>query len=427
MIQNQILPGVYINVVAGPRGEDVLGVRGIVTVPLALDWGGTITELVQGESPFSKLGYAITAPEMVLIRELQNYATKTIIYRLNGGDKAQAELATGVIARAKYPGKRGNSLSVTVTADGSVFVVKTYVGTLEVDTQVVSTPKDFVANNFVEIEAEENAVFTVATVPLAGGTSGAPGETAYDEYLAALELLKYNVICYTGTDSGVRAKITAFVKRMRDDEGVRVQAVMSGAAADYEGIINHTIGGISYGNVLTAAQACATRAGIEAMLGTAASGTNLELVGWTDVNPRLNRIQLETRTKNGESLFVVKDGKVKLLYDINSLTTFTEEKPKDFCKNLVIRTLDAYVMDLQSLLDTRAIGKLRNNANGRNQLKGMIVDMTKTRYLATESIEDFEADDVAVEIGTERDSVVAHSAIKVVDTVDKIYLTVVSR
>ncbi|SDN15224.1 phage tail sheath subtilisin-like domain-containing protein [Acetanaerobacterium elongatum] len=424
MIQNQILPGVYINVVAGKRGEDVLGVRGIATIPLELDWGAQITELAQGENPFPKLGYLLSAAPLVLVKEILNYATKLIIYRINNGEKAQATLAEGITAKARYAGTRGNSLSVIVAKDGSVFVVKTFMDTLEVDTQIISKPQDFIASNYIELEGTGSLVN--ATVTLTGGTNGTVSSTAYDDYLTALELLKYNVITYTGSDNAVKSKIAAFVKRMRD-EGVRVQAVMNGFAADYEGIINNTIGGISGGVALTAAQTCATRAGIEAMLGITASGTNMEIIGWTDVNPRLNRIQLESRTKNGESLFVIKDGKVKLLYDINSLTTFTEEKPKDFAKNLVIRTLDAYVMDLQALLDEQAIGKLRNNVNGRNQLKGMIVDMTKKRYLETESIEDFTADDVVVEIGTERDSVVAHSAIKVVDTMDKIYLTVVSR
>ena len=125
-------------------------------------------------------------------------------------------------------------------------------------------------------------------------------------------------------------------------------------------------------------------------------------------------------------MFVDLRGKIKVLYDINSLTTITDDNPKDFKKGLVIRTLDKYSTDIQILLDTRAIGKIRNNENGRNQIKGMLVDMTKAEYADKGYFDKFTADDIVVKPGTERDSVVVTAGVTVADTVDKIYVTVIS-
>ena len=133
---------------------------------------------------------------------------------------------------------------------------------------------------------------------------------------------------------------------------------------------------------------------------------------------------MESKTQDGEILFVYKYGGVVVLYDINSLTTTTDAKPEDFKKNLVILTLDKYSMDLQKLLDTKAIGKIRNSVDGRNQIKGLISDMTVKNYLNIGAIEDFTASDITVEMGSARDSIIATVGIKVVDTVDKIYITV---
>ena len=47
MSQNKILPGTYINFVSVASASPVLSNRGIVTMPLELDWGkGTINSML---------------------------------------------------------------------------------------------------------------------------------------------------------------------------------------------------------------------------------------------------------------------------------------------------------------------------------------------------------------------------------------------
>ena len=258
---------------------------------------------------------------------------------------------------------------------------------------------------------------------MTGGTDGTIGQ--YSDFFDEISKHDYNILCYTGSTSAVTTQFVDFVKAQRD-KGVMVQAVVNGSGFDHPAIVNNTIGGATVDYTLTPQEACATMAAIMARQGITGSATNFDVTGWISANPKLNRVQLETRTQRGETLFTEKYGKVMVLYDINSLVNYTEQNPQDFHKNLTIRTLDKYMMDLQKLLDTKAIGKIRNSVTGRNQIKGMIVEMTNEDYVAIDAIEGFTADDVTVSEGNDRDSVVAKVGIKVVDTVDKIYVEVTS-
>lgn len=416
----RILPGTSVEVVAGKRPTE-LGVVGVVTMAQVLSWGDKVTIIRQGDSTLTALGYKNTDPALKLINEVMQSADKLILYRLNDGTKAAGTLASGITATAKYGGKRGNDIKVTVAAADTNWSIKTYLGTAEMDSQIVSKVADFQPNDFIAMSGE--GTLEAAEVTLTGGADGTADSGAWDAYMTEIEKQEYNVIAYTGTDVDEVQELINFVDEQRSND-VNVQLVQSVADADNKGIYKSTIGGITSVYTLTAAEACATMSGILAKCGIIASATYYDVPWWDDVSPRLTKIQQETRTLNGEILFVLMHGGVKVLYDINTLTTYTDENPEDFHKGLVIRTLDKYATDLKILLDTKAIGKIRNSVDGRNQIKGFVVDMTKKEYLQNGYIEGYTADDVTVAQGSSRDSVVVFSGIRVADTTDKIYVTV---
>ncbi len=416
----RILPGTSVDVVAGERSTE-LGVVGVVTMAQVLSWGGKVTTIRQGDSTLTMLGYKMTDAKLKLVNEAMKSANKLVLYRLNTGTKAAGTLATGITATAKYGGALGNSIKVTVAASDTNWVIKTFLGTTEMDSQIVSAVSKFSANDFIEIDG--TGTLEAATIALTGGADGTADEGAWDAYKAELEKQDYNIIAYTGTDSTEAQGLIDFVNEQRAND-VNVQLVQSVVDADDIAVYKSTVGGVTTAYSLTAAEACATMAGILAKCGIVASATYFDVPWWADVSTRLTKVQQETKTLNGEILFVLMHSGVKVLYDINSLKTYTDEKPEDFHKGLVIRTLDKYATDLKILLDTKAIGKIRNTVAGRNQIKGYIVDMTKVNYLDKGYIEGFTADDVTVSEGTSRDSVIATSGIRVADTVDKIYMTV---
>jgi hypothetical protein len=419
----QILPGTQVSVSAGERSAE-LSVTGTVAMPLALSWGDTLTVINQGDSTKAALGYEMVSEKLKCVNEVMNGAEKLYLYRLNNsGAKASGTLADGITATAKYPGTRGNDISVVVTASGSNWEITTMLGTAEMDAQTVAAATDFKENDFISIAG--TGTLEAITAELTGGTDGDIDTGAWDKFKAEMETHEFNVLAYTGTDEAVANGLITWVNEQRGKDNM-IQLVQSIAAADNPAVYHSTSPGTAESYSLTAAEACATIAGLIAKQGITGSLTHYgSITGWTDAE-HLTREQQQVRVGNGEILVVMLYGTPTVLYDINSLTTYTDAQPKDFHKGLIVRTLDKYAQDLKKLLDKKCIGKIRNSVNGRAQIKGMVVKMTTENYLNTGYIENFTADDVTISKGDESDTITADTSIQVVDTADKINIEVVS-
>ena len=425
---DQILPGVYGQVVAGDR-DAALSARGTVAMALDMSWGAPLTILLHGNETINALGYDIADPKIKLIREVLQNAGKLILYRLNAaqGQPAQGVLASGVNAVAVCNGTRGNDISVSVTPSDDLFVVRTSLGTREMDAQAIKTPADFKPNAYIKLTGEGQ--LESKTVALSSGTDGEATKAAgYDAAFTELQKHEFNVLAYTGTDSETKAKYIAFLSKL-ESAGIYPQCVMNEPGVSDTGVINNTVGGATSAYTLTASEACATAAGIMAGCGIEESATFKTVDHWISVNPQLDRWQQQERTAKGEFLFVQRGGRICTLYDINTLTKFDADHPADWSKNLVVRTLSTIVADLNKMLEERVIGRIRNSKNGRAQIKGMAVDLMSRHYQDPGYIEDFSAADVTVADADnpKRDSVKVTVGVRVVDTADKIYLTVISK
>lgn len=251
-----------------------------------------------------------------------------------------------------------------------------------------------------------------------------------NDALAALKTVPFNTLCYPydattpATAEANKTAIATWIKAMRDDEGVKCQAVLANYDADSEGVINVVQGvKLSDGTALTAAQTTAWVAGATAGASITTSNTGAKYVGAVDVD-RKTKTQMETAVKNGEFIFKVDSAQnVTVVYDINSLTTITTEKGKMFTKNRVIRTIDNVANDITSIFESNYIGKVNNNEDGLALLKGALADYFSTLQNMG-AIKNFDADDVTVTAGTDSDAVVVDVALQPVDSVEKIYITV---
>lgn len=246
--------------------------------------------------------------------------------------------------------------------------------------------------------------------------------------LAALRTVSFNTLCYPydGDDEVAnKTAIAAWIKAMRDDEGVKCQAVLANHAADSEGIINVAQGlMMSGGTELTVAEVTAWVAGATAGATITTSNTGMKYEGAIDVKPRMTKSEMETAIKAGKFVFKVDTAQnVTAVYDINSLTTVTVDKGKMFSKNRVIRTLDNVANDITSIFEGNYVGKVSNNEDGRSILKAALIDYFNT-IQNMGAVQDFETDDVVVVAGIDSDAVVVTVAIQPVDSVEKIYMTV---
>ena len=213
-VTKQILPGVYSQIIAGER-EAGLSARGTVAMALDLDWGAEFTTILRGNDTIAPLGYDFADPKIKLVREVLQNAGTLLLYRLNasGGSPAQATLASGITAKAIYNGTRGNDIKVTVTPNDDLFVIRTFLGTREMDAQAVSKPEDFIPNSFIKIEG--TGTLESKTITLSSGTSGEATQAAgHEAAFAEFQKHDFNIICYTGTDSETKGKYAAFVEKL---------------------------------------------------------------------------------------------------------------------------------------------------------------------------------------------------------------------
>lgn len=254
--------------------------------------------------------------------------------------------------------------------------------------------------------------------------------------LVKLKTVDFNTLCYPYSGDGIDADtnddyleqkgaIVTWVKAMRNDEGLKIQAVLADHAADDEGIINVSQGiMLADGTALTTAQATAWVAGVTAGANINQSNTGRKYAGAIDVVPRMTKTEMEAAITAGKFIFKVDTAQnVTAVYDINSLTTVTVEKNKKFTKNRFIRTNDGINKDINQIFESNFKGKVDNGPDGRSIQRATYIDYFN-ELQRMGAIQNFAAEDVTVEAGTDADAVVVNCYIQQVDSTEKMYMAV---
>ncbi|MBB6733187.1 phage tail sheath family protein [Cohnella zeiphila] len=428
--QNKVRPGVYINFASEGASLGTVGDRGVAALGLTLPWGPakTMMSIQSGDDVSGLLGYDISSPQLLLVREALKRAQTLLLYRLNAGTKATIAIG-GLTATALYGGVRGNDLAIAVQAsadDENKFDVVTLLNGEAQDTQPgVSVAEDLKPNAWVTWSGT-GALTESAGATLTGGADGTATNADHTDFLAALELEDFQTVALSSTDSTLKGVYAAFARRLRDDEGKKIQVVLENdPTADHEGVISVKNGVVlTDGTVLTAAQATAWVAGATAAATIAESLTYKAYDDATDAAPRYTNSQIEAALEAGEFLFTSSNGKAIVEQDINSLTSFTPDKGKPFRKNRVIRTLDGIANDFKRIFESYYLGKVNNDTDGRSLLQTEIASYLESLQNAG-AIQNFDAKtDVSVAAGTESDSVYVELHVQPVDSIEKIYMKV---
>ncbi|WP_458419788.1 phage tail sheath family protein [Bacillus pumilus] len=431
-------PGIYFNFKTTAKQRITLGNRGTVALPITMSWGEPKTFIsISGiEDLNKKVGLNIDDKSLLLFREAKKKAQTVLLYRLNEGEPAKAQISENFNVLANYGGQKGNEVTIQVTEnvlDSSKRDVVTYVGTDIVDKQVVTDVKELKQNKYVSFSGEGEVTIT-AGVTLSGGKNGVPSVTDYTAFLEAAETEYFDVIALpNNTSEQLKATFVAFVKRLRDDQGRKVQGVLPNYVADHEGIINVTSGVLlEDGTKITPARATAWVAGASAGANFNQSLTFVEYEGAVDTLERLDNDQVEYRLSQGEFLFTfdARDRTVSVEKDINSLTSYTTEKNKTFGKNKIIRVLDAINNDLTREL--KNLIKLRK-ANGNDipasddglQLVKTLITQYLTQLQDGSGITGFDSEtDIMIALNEDRDGFLIDLAVQPVDAAEKFYFNV---
>lgn len=421
--QNKKLPGTYINFVSAASASAALSDRGVATMPLELDWGteGKVFEVTSED--YSKnsqkiFGYTADNAKMQGLNDLFIGANKLYAYRLNtGGVKASNEYA-----QALYSGVRGNDIRIVIqeNADSEdMYDVMTYLGTEKVDEQTVGKAAELTANDYVTFKEKELSV--TAGVPLAGGTNGTVDGASHQAYINKIEPYSFNTMGVVTSDDSTKRLYAAFVKRMREEVGVKFQLVLHNYSADYMGVINVknkvTDEGWAEGSLVywvTGAQSgCAVNKSCQ----------NKRYDGAFTVDTDYTQNDLKTAIADGEFVLHNVSGDVRVLEDINSMVSVSDTQGDVFKDNQTVRVIDQIGNDDAVLFNTKYLGVVPNNASGRVSLWADLVKI-RQQLLELGAIENFTDTDVTVEQGDNRKSVVVTGSIQVVNAMSKVYMTI---
>ncbi|MCY8136208.1 phage tail sheath family protein [Bacillus spizizenii] len=448
--------GIYFNFKTTAEDRVSVGERGTVALPIASSWGEVkkFISISSIEDLNKKVGLNIDDPSLLLLREAMKKASTVLLYRLTEGLRAQADISEGVKATALYGGTKGNDIIIRITEnviDSSKVDVTTYLDQSEVDKQTVSKAEELKANKLVEFTGKGDLTVSIpltGTAPedvsgdlpassgirLSGGTDKTPTNADYTAFLEAAETEYFDTIALPVEDNEqLKATFVAFIKRLRDNQGLKVQGVLSNYKGDHEGIINVT-GGVLLedGTEITPEKATAWVAGASAGATFNQSLTFVEYAGAVDVLTRLDNDQVIQRLAKGEFLFTYdsRDKSVSVEKDINSLTSLTAEKNKMFQKNKIVRVLDAINNDLTSQLKALIKSRKASGSDVPATNDGLqFVKTLITQYLSVlqdnGGITNFDSEnDITIALNSDRDGFLIDLAVQPVDAAEKFYFNV---
>ena len=434
--QTKLRPGAYINFKAVNKGSMTVGDRGIVAMGLPLNWGenGKLIEvlssdLLNGNSK-KLVGFTAFDSESKLLAGALKYCYKAFVFRTDvGGAQATATIGK-LIVTAKYNGTLGNSISISIATETGTSLknVVTYLNGAIVDSQKVSAISELDDNDYVTFSEGTSGTFSDNSgTYLTNGANGTVTEgTAYPAMFTLLEMAKWQtLVCLSNVDT-IKGNVVSFINRLRNDEGRYVQAVVANYdGVDNEGIINNVCGAVIDEVTYSEVDFCAVVAGMTAGANFNESNTARTIDGATEIVNELTDAEIKEGLANGKFILsTTSSGRIKVEQDINSLHTYAQDRNYNFSKNRVIRTLDEIGTTVKETWEDTYMGKVDNSEIGRGLFRADIVAYCM-ELQRLGGIQEFAgADDVEVSQGIALDSVVVNLAIKPVDSMEKLYMTV---
>lgn len=434
---NKVRPGAYINFQSASQPLNMVGDRGIATLPIQMNFGAndvlislTPEQLLDGSCE-SIIGCNIMDEESLIYQQVLTDCSKVLLFRMDtGGTKAKLIL-NNLTATAKYAGVGGNKIAVSVVKNGSAFDVITTFNGIVKDTQTGTTVGDIENNDFVDFSGTSSAsLIADAGGELEDGTNGTVVNSNYTRYFELLKTAKWNTMGIPlGTSTEIHTQVKSFISYMRETTGTKVQAVLNNIDADTEGIISTLNQGyISAQYEITVPIFVARVTGMSAGCAINKSLTYYAFEDATEIINQLTHEQIIDALRRGKFILSSRqDGVVVVEQDINTLHTFTALKDYSFSKNRVIRTIDQINNDIRLLFEKSYLGKQNNNDDGREIFKADIVDyLNKLQKMG--AIQNFDGStDITIRQGANLDEVVVELYLQPVDSMEKLYMTVTIR
>ena len=430
LVQNKVLPGSYINFSSVAKASATLSDRGYAAAPFVLSWGPENEVFAVTSGEFQKnskaiFGYSYDHPKMLALREIFLHATTVYCYRLGlGAKKAACALAT-----AKYPGVRGNDLSIVIAVnvdDPDAFDVGTYLDGIQVDLQTVTTAKELTGNDYVDFKKDLTLEAT-AGAPLTGGEDVAniTGDS-HQAFLDKIEAYAFNAMCCPAADPIIVKLYAAYCQRVRDEVGAKFQLIAwKPSTVDYEGVIGVWNSATHPSMDVEEHAVVYWATGAHAGVAVNKSLTNAKYDGELTLDTDYKQAELTAALKAGKFMFHNVNGLTRVLEDINTLLTLSDTKGEVFQSNQTMRVCDQIANDVAVLFNERYLGTVPNDASGRSALWGDITHYIK-QLEDIRAVENFDPDTVSCEQGDKKKAVlVTVNGLNIINAMAQLYMSVI--
>ena len=430
LVQNKVLPGSYINFSSVAKASATLSDRGYAAAPFVLSWGPENEVFAVTSGEFQKkskaiFGYSYDHPKMLALREIFLHATTVYCYRLGLG----AKKAACVMATAKYPGIRGNDLSIVIAVnvdDPDAFDVGTYLDGIQVDLQTVTTAEELTGNDYVDFKKDLTLEAT-AGAPLTGGEDVAniTGDS-HQAFLDKIEAYAFNAMCCPAADPIIVKLYAAYCQRVRDEVGAKFQLIAwKPSTVDYEGVIGVWNSATHASMDVDEHAVVYWATGAHAGVAVNKSLTNAKYDGELTLDTDYKQAELTAALKAGKFMFHNVNGLTRVLEDINTLLTLSDTKGEVFQSNQTMRVCDQIANDVAVLFNERYLGTVPNDASGRSALWGDITHYIK-QLEDIRAVENFDPDTVSCEQGDKKKAVlVTVNGLNIINAMAQLYMSVI--
>lgn len=282
--------------------------------------------------------------------------------------------------------------------------------------------------------------------------------TDYSSAMTALEAEQWDYLAVPGIASADATTIATWIKGLRDNNGMKVKAVLPDTASDHEGIINCGTDSIivtttttaTDGTVTTASTTytatdyCARIAGLIAGTALKQSVTYAVLPEVSDV-PHMTKTDFNTAIAAGKFVLMNDGKKVKVARAVNSLVTLTSDKGKDYQKIKLVDIMDQINNDIDTTINDYYIGKYPNDYSDKCLLITAIhgycdqlisdklidttysidIDMTAQRaYLKAQGTDISKMTDKKIKEADTGDSVLLAGSMSILDAIENFNLNI---
>lgn len=198
--------------------------------------------------------------------------------------------------------------------------------------------------------------------------------------LDALTNTEFNYLCVDpSATTDELTTVVEFVKNMRDVVRKKIKAVLPMMPADHEGIINFTSDEIKTADgTFGTEEFCSRIAGLICGTPNTNSSTYVALPEVESIKT-FSRAEIDEKVANGEFILFSDGRQVKVCRGVNSLTTLTEGKTTEDCKDIkFIDTIDLIATDINIVCEDNYIGKMPNTYDNKIILQNEIKSYLQT-------------------------------------------------